>query len=261
MNFETITKSKKSGVSTITLNRPDRLNALTELMQKELSLAIGEVDKDEEVRVLVITGAGRGFCSGADLEHPLFSMPSLIEARKGVNLFNEIILKLRALPKPVIASVNGIAAGGGANLALACDMIIASEQARFGQVFVNIGVHVDGGGTHFLPWAVGVPKAMELMMTGDIIDAKEAWRIGMINKVVPPEGLEPVTMELAEKLASGPPAALGMIKKSVYRSLTEDLSAALEREADNQAILLSSEDSKEGIRAIREKRKPRFIGR
>lgn len=260
MNFETICLGKEGGISTVKLNRPDKLNSLTENMLEELRLAIDEVAKDEEVRVLVITGAGRGFSAGADLDHPLFKVPSPIEARKGMNVFNEIILKVRALPKPVIASVNGVAAGAGANIALACDIIIASEQARFGQVFVNVGIHVDAGGTHFLPWSVGVPKAMELMMTGDLIDAKEAWRMGMINKVVPAEELERATKEMAQKLASGPSMVLGMIKASVYKNLTQDLSAALEREADQQAILLNSEDNKEGVRAIREKRKPVFRG-
>lgn len=261
MDYKTIILSKEGAIATIILNRPDKLNALTEQMLEELSSAIDGIAEDEELRVLVITGTGRGFCAGADLDMSLFKATSPIEARKDMNLFNEIPLKLRALAKPVIASVNGVAVGAGANIALACDMIIASEQARFGQVFVNVGIHVDSGGTYLLPLAVGVPKAMELMMTGDLIDAREAWRIGMINRVVPPEELEKATKDFAQKIASGPPLALRMIKASVYKTLSSDLAMALEREADNQAILLNSEDNNEGIKAIREKRKPIFRGR
>jgi 2-(1,2-epoxy-1,2-dihydrophenyl)acetyl-CoA isomerase len=261
MNPKTIVLTREEGVATILLNRPDRLNSFTEEMLEEFSSAIDEVARDEKSRVLVITGAGRGFCAGADLDLRLFKVTSALEARQGMNLFNQIPIKLRALAKPVIACVNGVAAGAGANVALACDIIIASEQARFGQAFVNVGIHVDTGGTYLLPRAVGVPKALELMMTGDLIDAKEAWRIGMINKVVSAEELEKTTKELAQKLASGPPTALGMIKSSVYESLEGDLTSALEREADKQAVLLGSEDNKEGIRAFREKRKPVFKGR
>ena len=261
MDFKTILLSNEDGVTTLTLNRPDKLNSFTDEMLEEFGLAMDEVARDEQSRVLVITGAGRGFCAGADLALALFKTTSAIEARKGMDAFNRIPLKIRALAKPVIACVNGVAAGAGANVALACDMIVASEQARFGQAFVNVGIHVDTGGIYFLPRAVGVPKAMELMMTGDLIDAKEAWRIGMINKVVPAEELGKATKELAQKIANGPPVALSMIKRSVYKTLGGDLSASLDCESDNQAMLLNSEDNKEGIKAFREKRKPVFKGR
>jgi len=261
MELKTILLSKEDGVATIILNRPDRLNALNQQMINELNLAIDEMAEDDGVRVLVISGAGRGFCAGADLDFLSSIGDSATEARKEMSAVHSIPLKLRALPKPVIASVNGAAAGAGANLALACDLIIASEKARFGQVFVNVGLHVDTGGTHFLPWAVGVPKAMELMMTGDLIDAKEAERIGLINRVVPPEELEKATKELAEKLANGPAAVFVALKTSVYQGLTMNLSAALEREADCQSIFMNSEDNREGVKAVLEGRKPIFRGR
>lgn len=261
MDFKTILVTKEAGIATLTLNRPDRLNSLTEQMLSELSSAIDEVGKDRDIRVLVVTGAGRAFCAGADLDHPLFQASSSIAAYYGMNQFHNIPLKLRALMKPIIASVNGAAVGAGANIALACDIIIASEAARFGQVFVNVGIHVDTGGTYFLPRSVGIPKAMELMMTGDLIEAKEAERIGMISKVVPADALEKTTRELAQKLAGAPPTALAMIKASVYENLTKDLASALDREASCQALLLNSEDNKEGIRAFHEKRKPVFKGR
>lgn len=256
----TVLVAREAGIATLTLNRPEKLNALTEEMLTELSGAINEVGRDDGVRVVIITGAGRGFCAGADLQHPLFSMASGVERHRGMESFHRIPLQLRSLPKPVIAAVNGVAAGAGANLALSCDIIIASEEARFGQVFVNVGIHVDTGGTYFLPRSVGVPKAMELLLTGELVDAREAERIGMINRVVPAADLLRVTRELAEKLAAGPPVALAMIKASVYRNLSADLASALEREANCQALLLNSEDNKEGIRAFLEKRKPQFKG-
>lgn len=260
MEFKTILLTKKSGIATLTLNRPEKLNSLTEEMLQEISTAIDAIAGDDYVKVVIITGAGRGFCAGADLQHPLFSMTSTVTRRRGMGSFHRIPVQLRSLSKPVIASVNGVAAGAGANLALSCDIIIAAEEARFGQVFVNIGVHVDTGGTYFLPRSVGVPKAMELMMTGEFVDAREAERIGMVNKVVKAADLAMSTRELAEKLAVGPPLALAMIKASVYRNLTSDLDLALEREADCQALLLNTEDNKEGINAFLEKRKPNFQG-
>lgn len=260
MEFETIIVSKENGIATAILNRPERLNALNKKAVEELSLLIRSVSEDEKTKVLVITGAGRAFCVGADFDLDIFKAGSPIQARIGMSLLYDLSMKLRALPKPVIASVNGVAAGGGANMALACDMIVASEKASFSQVFINVGLHVDTGGTYFLPWAVGVPKAMELMMTGDFISATEAERIGMINRVVAAEKLKDATVELAQKLAGKPPIALSMIKASVYHNLTGDLASALEREADCQAILLNSEDNREGIRALQEKRKPIFKG-
>jgi 2-(1,2-epoxy-1,2-dihydrophenyl)acetyl-CoA isomerase len=261
MDYETITYKKEAGVAYIDFNRPDKMNSLTDQMLTESSQAIDEAAKDPEVRVIVLTGSGRAFCAGADLGHPLFEATSPVEIHTGMASFHKLPLQLRNAPKPVIASVNGAAVGAGANLALACDMIIASDQARFGQVFVNIGVHPDTGGTYFLPRAVGVPRACELLMTGRIIDAKEAERIGMVNKVVPADKLEATTRELAESLAKGPPIALSMMKESIYQALEMDLPTALEREANCQAILVNSEDNREGIRAFREKRRPEFKGK
>jgi len=260
MEFKSLILNKEAGIATITLNRPDKLNSLTVQILTEFSAAIDDVAKDDNIRVLVITGAGRAFCAGADLGHPLFKETSAVKIYKGLDKFHDIPLKLRALPKPVIACVNGSAVGAGANIALACDIIIAAEGARFGQVFINIGIHVDTGGTYFLPRSIGIPKAIELMMTGDLVEAKEAERIGMINRVVPSEKLHQVTTQLAQKLANGPPVALALIKASVYDNLTRDLSSALQREASCQAILLNSDDNKEGISAFLEKRKPMFKG-
>ena len=261
MAYQTMIYKKEAGVAYITLNRPDKMNSLTEQMLTEISQAIEAAATDPEVRVIVLTATGRAFCAGADLGHSIFEKISPVEIRLGMAPFHKPPLQLRNVPKPVIASVNGAAVGAGANLALACDMIIASEQARFGQVFVNIGVHPDTGGTYFLPRSVGLPRACELLMTGRIVDAKEAETIGMISKVVPADKLEATTRELAESLAKGPPIALAMIKESIYQALEMNLATALDREADCQAILINSEDNKEGIAAFREKRRPEFKGK
>ena len=258
MGFKTIILTNQSGISTLTLNRPEKMNSLSDQMLDEINAAINEVAKNREVRVLVITGAGKAFSAGADLDHSIFRETTDAGKRRKLAQFHSIPIKLRSLAIPVIASVNGVAVGAAANIALACDIVVASEEARFGQVFVNIGLHVDTGGTYFLPRSVGTTKAMELMLTGDIINAKEAERIGMINKVVPVEELERFTRNLAQRLAQGPPAALGMIKASIYENQSKDLSSALDREAKCQISLLNSEHNREGIRAFREKRRPLF---
>lgn len=258
MEYKTIILSKEDNIATLVFNRPDKLNALSTEMLQEINAALDEVAKDKGLRVLIITANGKVFCAGADLREPIFAETSPSTTRRHLTLFHSIPIKLRALSVPVIASVTGAAVGAGANIALACDIIIASEKAQFGQVFVNIGLHPDTGGTYFLPRSVGIPKAMELMMTGDLIEATEAERIGMINKVVPSDKLEEVTRNLAQKLANGPAVALGMTKASVYENQMKDLDASLEREAECQVLLVGSPDNKEGIRAFKEKRKPKY---
>jgi len=261
MAYESIIYKKEAGVAYITFNNPKQMNSLSDQMLTEISQALDEAGKDPEVKVIVLTGSGRAFCSGANLGHHIFKATSSIEVRAAMALFQKIPLQLRNTLKPIIASVNGAAVGAGANLALSCDIIIASDQARFGQVFVNVGVHPDSGGIHFLPRAVGIPRACELLMTGRIIDAKEAERIGMINRIVPGEKLEAFTKEFAENMANGPPVVLSMIKESIYQAMEMDLPMALEREANCQAILINSEDNQEGIKAFLEKRKPIFKGK
>jgi 2-(1,2-epoxy-1,2-dihydrophenyl)acetyl-CoA isomerase len=255
MPYEAIKYRKENGAGYITLNRPKVLNAWSDQLLDELIQLLDEIAQYPEVKVVVLTGEGRAFSVGADhKEAAVFKY-----APPGVEDWmadrSRIPIKLRSLPKPVIASINGIATGGAVNLALACDIIIASEEARFSQIFVNIGVHPDTGGTYFLPRLVGVARAMELFLTGRFIDAKEAERIGMINKVVPAEKLE------AESLARGPTLSYKMIKQSVYQGLTTDLETALRREGDCQAVCLTSEDCKEGLKAFLEKRKPEFKGK
>ena len=263
MEYEDIILEKDNGVATIIINRPERMNALVIKTVEELVKAIEEVAQDRDIRVLVLTGKGRAFCAGGDLE----GIESDIIKEKSVKLaeitrrYGMVSFGLRNLTKPTIASVNGAAVGIGLNFALACDIIIASENARFGEAFVNMGLHPDGGGTYFLPRLVGVAKACELIFTGDIIDAREAEKIGLVNKVVPQDSLESATKELAFRLAKGPPAAIGLAKVSIYQGLEMNLAQVLEREAAAQALCLATEDCKEALTAFREKRPPVFKGR
>ena len=249
-------------VGTVTLNRPDKLNAFAGQMRQELAGVIDEAARDDRLRVLVITGAGRAFCSGADVGylHELVAAGDWKSARALVEAGSNVVSTIALLPKPVIAAVNGPAAGGGANLALACDLRLASDRASLGQTFNRIGLHPDWGGTYFLPRLVGPAKALELIFTADMIDAQEALRLGLFNRVVPHERLMEETRALAERLAAKPPIAIALAKQAVYTSFHATLQTALDLELDHQSKCFKSEDAKEGIRAFVEKRTPVFRG-
>lgn len=263
MGYSDILFKKEDGVATVTLNRPDSLNALGGTMREDIIDAIQDVKADKGIGALVITGAGRAFCAGGnvkDMERMSLEV-ELVERREFVrNVAHRIITEIRGLEKPVIACVNGHAIGAGCNIALACDMRVASEKAKFGVTFINVGLVSDYGGLYFLPRLVGLSKALELYFTGDVIDAKEAERIGMINKAVPLEELEKTTYELAGRLAKKAPAAMAMIKELLYKGLNMDLATELDLEATAQSICLKTEDHREGVRALLEKREPVFKG-
>jgi 2-(1,2-epoxy-1,2-dihydrophenyl)acetyl-CoA isomerase len=268
MSYETLLYEVHQGVATITLNRPSVLNAVNPQMIEDLRAALNSVKDDAEVRAVVLTGAGRGFCSGADLKARQRVKPGEAppEASKAGSerlrrTYNPLILAIRSTEKPFIASVNGVAAGAGCNLALACDLVLASEEARFGNVFARIGLIPDCGGHYFLPRLVGFHKAAELMFTGDIIDAREAERIGLINHVVPHAELARATRELAERLARGPTRAIGLCKRTLNVGITGDLATVLDAEAEGQSLASQTEDHWEGVRAFLEKRPARFSGR
>lgn len=261
MDYKTILLEKAGGVATITLNRPDKMNALNQEMADELLDAINNASTDNAVKVVVLTGSGRAFCAGGDVDSPMFSVTNAGEAKGMVEQFGNVTLALASLTKPSIAAINGIAAGGSVAYALACDMIIAVEKAKFIMPYVNVAVHPDCGCSYFLPRAVGVAKACELVFTATPIDAKEAERIGLINKVVEADQLEAVTKELAGKIAQGPALALSMAKASIHQAVSMDLASVLEMEARAGAITLLSEDCKEGSAAFMEKRAPQFKGR
>jgi len=268
MPFETILYDVAQGVGTITLNRPAVLNAVNPQMIEELHQVLNNINQDSHVRAIVLTGAGRGFCSGADLKgrqrvKPGEAGPDASQASSSrlKQTYNPLILAIRTIEKPFIAAVNGVAAGAGCNMALACDIVLASEEARFGNVFARIGLIPDCGGHFFLPRLVGFHKAAELMFTGDIIDAHEAERIGLINRVVPHGELEKATRELAERLARGPTRAIGLCKRTLNVGLTSDLAAVLEAEAEGQEQAHQTEDHWEGVQAFLEKRPARFSGK
>lgn len=263
MSEQTVLFSLVDGVGTITLNRPEVLNAFNDQMFSELQEVLKQVERDAVVRCVVITGAGRAFCAGQDLASlrhlyegdapPAFG--DLLRQR-----YNPLILKLRTLEKPIIAAVNGVAAGAGCSLALACDLRIASETARFIQAFVRVGLVPDSGGTFFLPRTVGWTKALELAMTGEAVDAQTAKQIGLVSKVVPAEELESAVRELAGRLAKAPTQAIGLMKRAFNRALGCDLEEALEYEAYMQEIAGRTADHREGVQAFLEKREPRFTG-
>jgi enoyl-CoA hydratase/carnithine racemase len=260
MTLEYVLLDRSDGVGTLTLNRPDKLNAFAGRMRQELVEALNELENDASVRTIVITGAGRAFSAGGDVDY----MAELIERRDVeamaalVDAGRHVAMTIRRSRKPVLASVNGVAAGGGANLALACDLRIASDQARLGQSFNRIGLHPDWGGTYFLPRLVGPAKALELFWFADLVDARECERLGLFNKVVPHAQLADATRTWARALAEKPPLAIALAKRAVYESLDRTLPEMLDYELDAQLQCFESGDASEGIRAFTEKRAARF---
>ena len=253
---------RDGAVGTITLNAPERLNAFDLEMGAAFTAALTELGGDAGVRVVVITGAGRGFCAGANVA----LLKDIVErrdrgaARAIVELGRTIITMIRETPKPVIASVNGAAAGGGANLALACDLRIASDRASIGQVFNRIGLHPDWGGTYLLPRLVGPAKALELIFRADMVAAEDATRLGLFNQVVPHDRLPEETAALAGDLATKPPLPLALAKQAVYAGERRSLQQMLDVELENQLACFDSEDAAEGLAAFLEKRAPTFVG-
>ncbi len=259
MAFENIIFEKADHVARITLNRPERLNAFVGSMREEIYEALCQCDS-EEVRAVVITGAGKGFCSGADVKF-------LAQVRntgdddsldRVLSVARKVVSKIRELPKPVVAAINGPTAGGGINLALACDVRIASERASFGETFIRLGLHPDWGGTYFLPRLAGTAVACELMMSGDVISATDAYRLGMVNRVVPHEQLEAETDKMVQRFIRNSPRIIAMIKQAVYRSLNASFDEMLDYETAAQKACFQIEDSAEGLNAFIEKREPKF---
>lgn len=258
-NFETITVEKRGRVGILTINRPEKLNALGAKVHEEGVAALDSFRSDDEVRVVVITGAGdKSFIAGADISEFEGKTPvtqrSVFQDR---SLFNSIDL----FPKPVIAMINGFCLGGGNELAMACDLRIASEKARFSQPEINLGIMPGGGGTQRLTHLIGESRAMEMILTGDMIDAETALRFGLVNQVHPADQLEAETMKLADKIAEKAPIALQLCKEAVKFASRSNLDEGLRREVDLFAIVFSTEDKQEGVSAFLEKRKPEFKGR
>ncbi|MEM1545544.1 MAG: enoyl-CoA hydratase-related protein [Candidatus Methanomethylicia archaeon] len=261
-SYKTIIIEKKEGVMKITLNRPRVLNAINTELITDLSHALDDADKDKDVRVIVITGAGdRAFSAGADISS-FMELKSVVEAREFARKgFEMVIKRIESIRKPVIAMVNGLALGGGCELAMACDIIVASDKAVFGQPEINVGVLPGWGGMSRLARLVGIHKAKELAFTGDLISAIEAEKIGLINKVVPLEKLEEEVMKIANKLKDKSPIALQIAKETINRSFASDIDDVIMRDVDAFAAMFATEDSKEGVKAFLEKRKPEFKGK
>jgi 2-(1,2-epoxy-1,2-dihydrophenyl)acetyl-CoA isomerase len=260
VDYETILYELDEGVLTITLNRPDVLNAFNRKMTDEIQDALKKAERDPSVRCIVFTGAGRAFSSGEDLKarstEGVTGFGSTLKER-----YNPIVLKMRNIEKPVIGSINGVAAGAGCSIALACDLRVASDKASFIEVFVRVGLVPDSGSSFFLPRLVGLGKALEMAFTGDAVNAEEAYRIGLVNRVVPAEELASATRELALRLAQGPTKAIGLAKRAMNRALSMDLEQLLEYEVFAQETAGATEDHKEGMAAFLEKRTPNYTGR
>lgn len=260
MSYEHIRLQVEDGIGTLILHRPDRLNAFAGRMRQEIADGVSALGEDDEVRVIIVTGSGRGFCTGADVDYlrELVDADDVDGLRALVEAGREVVTRIRRAPKPVIAAVNGPAAGGGANLALACDLRIASDRASIGQTFNRIGLHPDWGGSYFLPRLVGPAIAAELIFTGAMIDAEHACQLGIFNRVVPHDRLLEETRTLARQLAAKPRLALALAKEAIQRSPASSLEEMLEYELEAQLRCFRSGDAAEGIRAFVEKREPRF---
>lgn len=270
MTYQTIIVEKADGIATLTLNRPEVMNAWNPLMAREAAEAIASMDRDEEVKVLIITGAGKAFSSGADvgrLKETAEGKVPFLETTAGMVLTGATSLltaveTIRDLSKPVIAAIHGVAAGAGLSVALGCDIRIATEDARFTMAFVKRGLIPDLGGTYLLPRLVGPGVAAKLIFTGDVIDAREAARIGLVDELVPPGEALARAKILAQRIAQNPPLAVRMAKKALYKGMTEpDLRSQMDYEIFIQCGLQRTEDFREGVNSFFEKREPRFKGR
>jgi len=275
MDFQFLKYEVREGVARITLNRPEVYNALNDVITYELQDAFKVVAKDELVRVVVLTGEGKAFCSGQDLKptsakatagEPASGKATAGEGKRSFleslqKRYNPIIRAIRNLPKPVVGRLNGVAAGAGCSLALACDIVVASEEATLIEVFVNIGLVPDSGSSFFLPRLTGMAKAFELCSMGSRVQAKEALELGLVNKVVPADQLDVAVKEYTDYFANAPTRAIGLLKKMLNKSANSSLEEMLEYEAYCQEIAGNTLDYQEGVKAFLEKRKPVFLGK
>jgi 2-(1,2-epoxy-1,2-dihydrophenyl)acetyl-CoA isomerase len=262
-DYKHLLVQQDEAVVTLTMNRPEVLNAFNDLMRQELIEAVEAVAQDEGVRCVVITGAGRAFGSGQDLSDftSVWTGDRPLSVAEHLAKYHHLLYLLQEMPKPVIAAIHGVAAGISCNLALACDLRIAADNALFVQAFARIGLVPDGGGAYFLPRLIGMGKALELALLADEISGPEAERIGLVNRCVPLNEFETATAALAHRLAQGPTRTYGLIKELMYRSLDADLQTSLQLEGELQDIALATEDHREGVEAFLSKRRPRYRGR
>ena len=262
MDFKTIALEKNEGIARIILNRPDAMNAMTPEMVDELEIAQKQVVNDVSIRVVILTGKGKAFCSGADFS--LISSLIALDPKgifEGLRRIQDMATGFETMGKPVIAAINGYALGGGLDMALACDFRIAAKGAKMGEAYVKVGLMPDVGGSQRLPRLVGVAKAKEMIFLGDMVDAEEAERIGLVNRAVSKEDFDSEVNALALRLVSGPTAAIGQAKKAIHDGLSRDIRAGLNLEAYGQVLSMQTSDAKEGIASLLEKRAPKFSGK
>jgi 2-(1,2-epoxy-1,2-dihydrophenyl)acetyl-CoA isomerase len=262
-DFKAVQFTLENSVAWVTMNRPEARNAVNAEMRDELISVFTDARSNPEIRALILTGTGKGFCTGADLSGPRGQGPTGPGAGREVmkQSSQRLIRALWELEKPVVAAVNGVAAGLGSHLAFASDLVVAAQEARFIEVFVRRGIAIDAAGAFLLPRLIGLAKAKELVFFGDDLGAEEAQRIGLVNKVVAADQLAAAAREWAERLAQGPTFAIGMSKRLLNRSLESSLETALEEEALAQSLVTQSEDTREGMAAFMERRQPKFRGK
>ncbi len=262
MSDEPVLLSHEGAVATITLNRPEHLNALDDGLRLALEAALSTVTRESNVRAVVLTGAGRGFSAGGDV-HKMIEMKNshhTLNFRAFLEAGHSLVRKIRGMPKPVLASVNGPAAGAGMSLALACDLRIASDQATFNQGFLKVGLHPDWGATFFLPSLAGTGRAMQMYLLGEPVDAQEAARLGIVNFVVGHDQLAAETRKLAVRLAAAAPIPVALLKQALYERLETRLELMMDYEVEAQMKCFNSQDASEGLKAFVEKRRPEFKG-
>ncbi len=261
MAYEFVLLDRVAGVGRVTLNRPDSLNALTAVMLNEIYDALDGCRRDPAVRVVVIAGAGRGFCSGRDISHGWEDESNVPEPNLGIERYNRVMRIIRQIEKPVVAAINGAVAGGGYGIPLACDIRIASDRAKFVTAFGRVGLNADSGVAYWLPKIIGHQRATELLFSGRVVGAEEALAIGLVDEVVPGDQLDSRASEVAARHAQGPTKAIGLTKRILGNSWQLPLAAHLDFEAHAQTLTGQSHDFAEGVKAFQEKRDPRFEGR
>jgi enoyl-CoA hydratase len=261
MRLETVIYETRGGMAHVRLNRPHRLNAMVPQLMRDLHEALQAAANDPEVRVVVLSGEGRAFCAGDDLKEAAKGYGGVAEIRQFINEIQQVTVDMKTMRKPIIGAIHGYAVGGGCELALGCDLVVAAEDAKFGFPETSVAQFVTGGVTHFLPRAVGLAKAKELIMTGDFFDGREAERLGLVNRAVPKDEVLACAEALARKLMERAPISIELAKQAIESGAQTDLTTAMALETTSTIACFLTEDAREGARAFVEKRPPRYRGR